>query len=425
MSTNHPYLKRLVYQGAKNKHLAITDDYLDRLNDELALIEKYDFTDYFILCQRIAEVCNELKLIRSYSRACSANLLVCYCLDISKFDPVKENLMAERLIYPNIQSYPDIDIDIPKGYQQMVIEKFKLKHPEYYIYFIALPNDNATSEMVNNRIGHKKHQCAIIFNHQKINEFTFEQAGNQFYAPPDPFADSMSMMRVDLIEQNYLNKIQLLVNEIGEEYNPYKLPLNDPKVLDLFASGDLDNIFQFSTPSLKKILAQFKPNSVHELSIINATFFPGLEKYIPNIIKNKHSGHSNYYWSDIGVHDILKETFDIVVYQETFLRLAKDLAGINFEEGEVWRRKMMRDKTNKKINEFMLYFIDRCFKYSTLDTFEIALLSDIIRDTFQFTFPKAHSLSYTLIGYWGAYYKTYFRKDFDRIFRNENEYHQE
>jgi DNA polymerase-3 subunit alpha len=74
---------------------------------------------------RIIEVCNELNLLRSYNRGSAANSIVNYCLDITKINPIEENLIFERFILPQQIKLPDIDIDIPKGSQDIVIEKLK------------------------------------------------------------------------------------------------------------------------------------------------------------------------------------------------------------------------------------------------------------------------------------------------------------
>ena len=113
MKDNHEKLKKLVYKGARDKKLVITDIVLDRISYELSIIEKQDFTDHFILYSRIIEICNKLNLIRSFGRGCSANSIINYCLDVTKINPIDENLIFERFISPQQKQLPDIDIDIP------------------------------------------------------------------------------------------------------------------------------------------------------------------------------------------------------------------------------------------------------------------------------------------------------------------------
>jgi DNA polymerase III alpha subunit len=219
-------------------------------------------------------------------------------LDITKINPIEENLIFERFIFPQQITMPDIDIDIPKGSQDIVIEKLKLKYPEYNSYFIAyLPQyDNEKMDVHYNDIVYKRHPCGFVITTEKLsnlNTFLYEE--QEYYLVLDQKNDEIYYGKFDFVEQEVLNRLQLIVNQIGKKYHPYKLPLNDEKVFNLFATGDLDNIFQFDSSTLKPLLAQFKPNSIYDLSIIFALFRPPLADYIPTIIHNKFNGNTSLF----------------------------------------------------------------------------------------------------------------------------------
>lgn len=421
MTKKHEQLKALVYKGARDKNLVITDTVLDRISYELTIIEKQGFTDYFILYSRIIEICNELNLLRSFGRGSAANSIVNYCLDITKINSIDENLIFERFISPLQKQLPDIDIDIPKGHQINVIEKLKQKYSEYNTYFIAFSHQRETDYevIVYNNIGYKKHPCGIIITPEKLTNSTFLYEEQEFYLALDIANDQFYKNKIDVLELEYLNRLQLIVNEIGEEYHPYRLPLNDQQVFDFFASGNLENIFQFNVSSLKRILSQFKPNSIHDLTIINAMFRPGLLDYIPIIIRNKFNVEDRFCSSDIRVSEILKETYGFLIYQETFLNLSKEIAGISFTEADLWMRKIMRDKSKAEGIAFNSVFANGCREHSSLVEVEIESLTNLITEMLHLTFQKAHSLSYSIIGYWGAYYKVHFRTHFDKAFSND------
>lgn len=421
MTEKHKQLKTLVYKGAKDKNLVITDIVLDRISYELSIIEKQGFTDYFILYSRIIEICNECNLLRSFGRGSASNSIVNYCLDITKINPIDENLIFERFILPQQKHLPDIDIDIPKGHQKNVIEKFKQKYPEYTVYFIAFLPQRETDyeEVIYCNTSYKKHPCGIIITPEKLTNSTFLHEGKTYYLTLDSANDPIYDNKIDILELEYLNRLQLITDEIGQEYHPYKLPLNDKEVFNFFASGNLENIFQFNVSSLKQILSEFKPYSIHDLSIINAMFRPGLLEHIPTIIGNKFRNEERFCPSDIRVSEILKETYGFLIYQETFLHIAKEISGMSFAEADSWRRKIMRDKSNTEIIVFINRFTNGCREHSSLNDDDISSLIDLITKMLRFTFQKTHSLSYSIIGYWGAYYKTHFRTHFDRIFNKD------
>ncbi|MBK9355172.1 MAG: hypothetical protein IPN09_14765 [Bacteroidetes bacterium] len=179
-------------------------------------------------------------------------------------------------------------------------------------------------------------------------------------------------------------------------------------------------MFLFNFSILKPLLAQFKPNSIYDLSIIFAMFRPRFKDYIPTIIHNKFNGNTHYFHSDTRVYDILNETYGLLIYQETFLHLLNKIAGISFAEAELWRRKIMRDKSNTEINAFISIFNKGCKKHSTLNDIEMASLTNLIVNMINYTFQKTHSLSYSIIAYWCAYYKVHFRTHFDKAFSSNN-----
>jgi len=418
MTNKHEQLKKLVYKGASDKKLVITDTVLDRISYELYIIKKQGFTDYFILYSRIIDICNGLNLLRSFGRGSASNSIVNYCLDITKLNPIDENLIFERFVHPQQKQLPDIDIDIPMGHQINVIEKLKQKYPEYNTYFIAFSSKRGANfkDILYNGITYKKHPCSIIITTEKLINSTFLYEEQEFYLAFDIPNDPICVNKFDILELEYLNRLQLIVDEIGIEYHPYKLPLNDKQVFDLFTSGDLENIFQFNAPSLKQIFAEFKPNSISDLTVINATYRPGLQDYIPLIIRNKFNVEEIICPSDKRVTEILSETYGLLIYQETFLHLSKEIAGISFSEAEVWRKKIMGDKSNKEAIAFSPLFANGCREHSALNENEIESLTNIVTGMLRLTFQKAHSLSYSIIGYWGAYYKVHFRTQFDKAF---------
>lgn len=146
---------------------------------------------------------------------------------------------------------------------------------------------------------------------------------------------------------------------------------------------------------------------------------PDVTKYFPTLIRNKFKTIKRFCPSDIRVSEILKETYDVLIYQETFLHLSKQIAGLSFAEAELWRKKMMRDKSNIEVIDFSTVFTNGCRIHSTLNETDITSLSNLIAEMIHLIFPKGHAMSYSIISYWGAYYKTHFLSQFKKAFSTE------
>jgi DNA polymerase-3 subunit alpha len=414
-------IESLVYNGAKLKRLEMNDVVLDRLNLELSIIERLNLIDYFLIYSKIIQICNIQNILRSYGRGSACGSLVNYCLDITKINPLKEGLIFERFLNPDLSKYADIDIDIPFGYQKLIIEKLKIELPDHFIYNLAfLPTSGSETyeTVIINEISYKKHPCGIIISPDKmplpIGEYNRTE---YYYTDNHRIIRTIDNFKFDILELDYLNKLELIVKLIGDEYHPYKLQITDKKVFNFLKNGDLINIFQFNTNSMRKILHDFEPNSINDLAIINAVFRPYLLENIPLLIRNKQNGYVDTYKSDSRVGEILRETYGILVYQETFMYLLKTIAGFSYAEADKYRRILTKSNDKEKISEFGTKFKSGCRLHSSLNVKEICQLEAMISEKIPTAFNKSHSLCYSTIAYWGAYYKVNFEKEFDYVFK--------
>lgn len=418
MKNNFELLKERVYNSNVFQTIEITDLILDRVNYELGVIQKLGFEDYFLLYSRITEVCNELNLLRTYGRGNAVGSFINFCLDITKINPLEENLIFERFINPELNIFPDIDIDIPNDTRKIIVERLKEKYPEYNTYFVVIPSINSKNiiDTEPGSLRYVQHCCGVIISNEKLKNNTFFYNGEE-YIKLTPGEDALYDKRVDFVGQEYLKRIQLIVNIIGAEHHPYKIPLNDENVFDVFHSGETENIFHFFPSDLKEILKAFRPKSIRDLSVINAMYRPRAIDDLPNLIECKQNRIS-YAWSDNRVADILSETYGWMVYQETYYLLFNEIAGISFSEIDIWRKRRYKDKEKNELKKFNEAFISGCRSNSTLHEQDIQKLWNLINSSFKVLFLKAHSISYSTVAYWGAYYKRYFRKTFDEAFKN-------
>jgi DNA polymerase-3 subunit alpha len=420
MEDENVELKRRVQQGVLLNNLESSEVVSGRVAYELSIIQASGFSGYFLLLARIAEVCNELSLIRSFGRGTAPNSIVNYCLNITNINPIQHKLPFERFMLPHQQNQPDIDLDIPEGCQKKVLERLREKYPEYAVYSLAfeprnekeLPNINFNGKPL------RRHSCGFAITKAVLPSFRIEEDDQEYYLVDNPETDMNFQNKIDLVGQAYLSKLQSISDRLGKQHHPYQISLRDVYVFELFAKGDKSGIFCFDFTTMEKVLAHFPPNSIIDLAIIQALFRRGVWEYSSNLIltKNKSVGFQNQ-----RINEILEETYGLLIFQETFLSLAYDLAGISLAEAETWRKNILRDKSGQQMQEFLTLFSNACQDKSALNEKDITSLTKLISDMLPIAFPKAHALSYATIAYWGAYYKTYFCAEFAEVFETETE----
>lgn len=105
------YLRHLTYEGAKKRYGELTDEITERLDFELATIEKTGYPGYFLIVQDFIAEARRRDVSVGPGRGSAAGSVVAYCLWITNIDPLKYDLLFERFLNPDRVSMPDIDID--------------------------------------------------------------------------------------------------------------------------------------------------------------------------------------------------------------------------------------------------------------------------------------------------------------------------
>lgn len=89
----------------------IPDEYKNRLNFELKVIDEMNFTDYFLIVSDFVDFAVKSDIPVGPGRGSATGSLTAYSLGITGIDPIEHGLLFERFLNPERISMPDIDID--------------------------------------------------------------------------------------------------------------------------------------------------------------------------------------------------------------------------------------------------------------------------------------------------------------------------
>ena len=126
--TASEYLRYLCEKGLKQRYpQAVLDpqrgeELKTRLDYEISIIEGMGFVDYFLIVWDFINYAREHGIKVGPGRGSGVGSLVCYSLGITSVDPLKYNLIFERLLNPERVSMPDIDTDFCYRRRQEVID---------------------------------------------------------------------------------------------------------------------------------------------------------------------------------------------------------------------------------------------------------------------------------------------------------------
>ncbi|MBI86409.1 MAG: DNA polymerase III subunit alpha [Planctomycetaceae bacterium] len=132
------YLRHLCVQGLQERYAGnerkcadgeLAPVVIDRLNRELAVISKLDFSNYFLICWDFVNHARDLD-IPAMARGSGVGAIVCYALYLSHVCPIDYDLLFERFLDENRKEAPDIDIDFCKERRGEIIRYVKEKYGE-------------------------------------------------------------------------------------------------------------------------------------------------------------------------------------------------------------------------------------------------------------------------------------------------------
>ncbi len=225
--------------------------------------------------------------------------------------------------------------------------------------------------------------------------------------------EELGLLKMDFLGLRTLTTIMNIISDIkdGEdiEIDFNNIPLDDKKVLNLFARADTSGIFQFESTGMRNFLRNLKPDSFEDIFAAIALFRPGPAINIDSYIRRKYNQEEVTYL-DPTLEPILNSTKGIIIYQEQIIGIASSFAGYSLGEADILRRAMSKKKMSVLKNEeekFMRKSIERGHSENISKQ-----IFDLILNFANYGFNRSHSVAYSLIAYKMAYLKVYYPKYF-------------
>lgn len=126
--TASEYFRELCINGLKARFTDDYEQYLERLEFEMDMIEQMGFVDYFLIVWDFIAFAKNNDIPVGPGRGSAAGSMVAFVLEITDIDPVKYSLYFERFLNPERISMPDIDIDFCYVRRPEVIEYVNQKY---------------------------------------------------------------------------------------------------------------------------------------------------------------------------------------------------------------------------------------------------------------------------------------------------------
>ncbi len=223
--------------------------------------------------------------------------------------------------------------------------------------------------------------------------------------------EELGLLKMDFLGLRNLDVItdaQAMVRRHDRpDFDIDNIPLDDVKTFSLLSSGDTIGVFQLESPPMRQLLKAMAPSSFEDVSAVLALYRPGpmsVNMHYDYADRKNHRKPVEYFHED--AEEVLHDTFGLMIYQESVMRVAQKFAGYSLAEAD-----NLRKACGKKIRELMA---------KERDAFEAGVektgygtelgpqLFDIIEKFADYAFNKSHTFGYGLITYQTAYLKAHY-----------------
>jgi DNA polymerase-3 subunit alpha len=463
-------LKELALAGLTERGVD-SQEYLDRLDEELQVIKDKKFAPYFLVVRSMINWAKKEDIMVGPGRGSAAGSLLCYALGITDIDPIKHGLLFFRFINPDRNDFPDIDTDIQDTRREEVKDylvrqyrhvasiatflsfkdkgvvrdvarvlnipltdvnkvlklvdtwddfctskatrEFREKYPEVEIY----------GEQLRGRIrGTGIHAAGVVTSKDPIFRFapmeTRSSTGSDERIPVVAVdmeeAERIGLIKIDALGLKTLSVLKdtldIIEERDGKKIDLLKIDMDDANVYQMLSDGYTKGVFQCEAAPYTNLLVKMGVKNLAELAASNALVRPGAMNTIgKDYIAIKHGRQNPNYKHQI-IKSFTAETYGCILYQEQVMQACVALGGMSMTDADKVRKIIGKKKDAKEFDVFKDQFIKGASQYISPN---VAL--DLWHD-FEahagYSFNKSHAVAYSTLSYWTAWLKYHYPLEF-------------
>jgi DNA polymerase-3 subunit alpha len=461
------YLRELCLARVEERYGSQREDVLQRLDYELDVIEKCNYSGYFLVVGDFIAEAKRRGILVGPGRGSATGSVVSYLLGIVEVDPIRYGLIFERMLNPERASPPDIDLDFPDDRREEIIDYVREKYGRDKVAQVITFNTMGSKAAVRDvgrvmgvpleringlckviptvkdwtlqKIGEVSeaqallgqdqelqqvvdyagrlegmarhasvHAAAVVIAHKPLTEVVplkTEKNGAVITQYAMKQVEDVGLVKMDFLALKTLNIIKDCLEAVRRNYGV------DIDLLQM----PLDDKPTYELLSRGETRAVFQLESEGMRKLLLDLQPHRFEQvialvalYRPGPMSSAPDFCRGRHGGEVNyLHPLLKpileETYGVILYQEQVMRVASELAGFSMPQAEIIMRAMAK-KVEGKMLEMKPQFIQGCVANGVEESIAYEIFSRM--ETFaNYGFNKSHSAAYGLVAYWTAYLK--------------------
>ncbi len=467
------YLRELCEQNIEARYQGRPPRVLERLDYELDVIEKTDYSGYFLIVGDFVREAKSRGILVGPGRGSATGSIVAYLLGITDVDPLRYGLLFERMLNPERVSPPDIDLDFPDDRRGEIIEYVKEKYGRDRVAQVVTFNTMGaraairdvgramevplrkvdtlaklvppgrrlekaislvpelgeaskqdrqiarlleTAQRLEGLARHASvHAAAVVIADAALTDYVplcGERDGTvttQYAMGP---VEDVGLVKMDFLGLKTLTIIERALKAIAKDHDVQIDLLNLPR----------DDAKTYQLLCAGDTVAVFQLESEGMRGLLRQLqperfehLIAAVALYRPGPMQHidrfcaRRHGEPVKYLHP-DLEPILEETYGIIIYQEQVMQIASVLAGFSMPQAEVIMRAMGK-KDHDKMAQMKPLFIQGCLDNELREQTAGELYAQM--ESFaSYGFNKSHASAYALVAYWTAYLKANYPVEF-------------
>ena len=223
--------------------------------------------------------------------------------------------------------------------------------------------------------------------------------------------EALGLLKMDFLGLRNLDVITDAVEMIRARHDPDfdvdRVPLDDPQTYDVLQRGSGIGVFQLEGGPMRALMRTLRPTNFEDVAALLALYRPGpMAANMHTDYADRKNGRKPIVYDHDDLIEVLGDTYGLMVYQESMMRVAQKVAGYSLADADNLRRACGK-KSRQLIaveREKFVDGVDRMGYGRTLGT----RLFDIIEPFADYAFGRSHAFGYALIAYQTAYLKAHY-----------------
>jgi DNA-directed DNA polymerase III PolC len=197
------------------------------------------------------------------------------------------------------------------------------------------------------------HAAAVVITKEKLTEYLPIQRKPEAGSDPElaPVVTQYEMHGVEelgLLKMDFLglrnldaitDTVEMLRRTQGIELDIDAVPLDDDKTLQLLRDGDSIGVFQLEGGPMRALMRSLAPTSFEDVAALVALYRPGpMAANMHNDYADRKNGRKPIEYLHADAEEVLGDTYGLMIYQESMMRIAQRFAGYSLAEADNLRK---------------------------------------------------------------------------------------